>query len=331
MSVKTNTKQSGKLSLPLRIMLKPETGLIIPLLILCVVTTIIKPNFLTWTYIASILVACVFIGCAAIGESLVIMVGEIDLSVGFVGTFSGIMMGQAAQNWGLGPVLSILICLSTGALVGFVNGVVSSKLGLISWITTLATQFICNGLAVTISNGLPLSIASLGLQPFVRANPLGLKYTFFLFLALIIIMDIVVRKSGFGYKLRAVGGNKEAALMAGINVSRIKIIAFTLAGLFAAIGGLFDVMASAMANSSAGAGREFRAITCCAIGGISMMGGEGSVFGVGFGVLLFHTLWYCLRILNTDANLQLVLIGIVLIISVILDMQRKRIESRKMI
>lgn len=119
--------------------------------------------------------------------------------------------------------------------------------------------------------------------------------------------------------------------MAGLNARRIKLTAFVLAGLFAAVSGMFDTLNAGAMNAAFGGGREFRAIICCAVGGISMAGGAGSAFGVALGVLLFHTLWYCLRILDVNTNLQLVLIGLILVLSVIMDTQRKRIEARKMV
>ena len=117
--------------------------------------------------------------------------------------------------------------------------------------------------------------------------------------------------------------------MAGLNARRIKLTAFVLAGLFAAVSGMFDTLNAGAMNAAFGGGREFRAIICCAVGGISMAGGAGSAFGVA--LLLFHTLWYCLRILDVNTNLQLVLIGLILVLSVIMDTQRKRIEARKMV
>jgi ribose/xylose/arabinose/galactoside ABC-type transport system permease subunit len=303
----------------------------IPILILIVVTSWINPNFLTWKYIASILTGLIFIGAASLAEGIVIMVGEIDLSVGMNGCFAGIMCGIAAANWGLGLIPCLLIGLAAGALIGFVNGVMVCKLRLTSWITTLATQFICQGLAVTISQGVPIPISSLGTSDFTRAKPLGLNWLFFIFIALIFVMDFLIRKTSFGYKMRAVGGNSDAARMAGINVDRVKIAVFVLAGALAAVGGLFDVFNNATANSNFGGGREFRAIICCAIGGVSMSGGSGSAYGIGLGVLLFHTLWYCLRILSVDTNLQLVLIGLILVLAVLMDIQRKRVEARKMV
>ena len=150
---------------------------------------------------------------------------------------------------------------------------------------------------------------------------------FFIFVVLLIATDVLVRYTKFGYKLRAVGGNPNAAAMGGVNVSRVKIIAFVLCGLFAAIGGMFDVINKGAASSMFGAGREFRTIICVSVGGISA--GSGSILGVGLGVLLFHVLWYALIILKVDTNVQLVLIVAVLVLAVLLDIARKRYETRR--
>lgn len=236
-------------------LLTPEIGILIPILILCVVTTILKPNFLTWRYISSILVGSVFIGAATMGESLVIMSGEIDLSVGMNGCLAGVMCGLAASSWGLGLVPCVLICLLSGAVVGAINGLCVCYLGLSSWITTLATQFICQGLAVTISDGEPQSIASLGLSEFTRAKPLGLSWLFFIFVVMIILLDVLIRRTRYGYSLRSVGGNQEASVMAGINARHVKLAAFILAGVFAAAGGLFDTLNAGAANAAFGNGQ----------------------------------------------------------------------------
>ena len=310
-----------------KIFLTPEIGVLLPIIIFCVVTTILKPKFLTWKYFSSILQGCIFIGAASLGQGFASIAGEIDLSLGYNGCLSGIMMAVACDRWGLGLIPCLLVGLCCGGLVGFINGFCTAKLKLSSWITTLATQFICNGLAVTISQGEPISIKPLGTSTFTRARPLGLTWLFFIFIALLLICDQIVRRTKFGYKLRAVGGNKNAAMMAGINVTGIRIAAMVIAGIFAAVGGIFDVLNNATANSNFGGGREFRTIICVNIGGIAA--GSGSMLGVGLGVLMFHVLWYALRILKVDTNLQLVLIGLVLVLAVLLDIYRKRYEARR--
>ena len=311
------------------ILLTPEVGILIPIVVLCVVTVSINSNFLTWKYFSSILRGSIFIGAAALGQAFACIAGEIDLSVGLSGCLSGIMAGVACQYWGFPLVPCLLVGLCTGGLVGCINGLAATKLHLSSWITTLATQFICQGLAVTISQGVPISIKPLGTSDFTRARPLNLNWLFFIFIAMLLVCDLVVRRTKFGYKLRACGGNPNAALMAGINVDRIKIIAMVLAGVFAACGGMFDVLNAATAKEEFGVGREFRTIICVNIGGISA--GSGSMMGVGLGVLLFHVLWDSLRILSVDTNLQLVLIGAILVMAVLLDILRKKYEARRII
>ena len=320
-----------KLGASWRILLTPEVGVLIPILLLVIVTSILKPAFLTRRYLSSILVGSSFIGVCSIGQAIVIMAGEIDLSVGFTGCLSGIMIGKAAMAWGLPAFFCVALGLATGATVGLVNGLMVSRLKLSSWITTISTMFITKGLATTIAQGVPQSIASLGLGSVATDRPIGLSWLFFMLLAIIIIMDFVIRRSKYGYQLRATGGNREAAEMAGIDIRNVKLIAFVFSGFFAAMGGLFDVLNANSASELFGDGREFRTIICCAVGGISLAGGEGSIYGVGLGVLLFHVLWFCLRILNVNTNMQLVLIGVIMILSVVLDFQRKRLEIRKMV
>ncbi len=320
-------RRSGDMAF--RLFMTPEIGILIPIIIIMAVTASLNESLLTWKYFSTILTGSIFIGVAALGESLVLMAGEIDLSIGMSGCLAGIVGGMVCDRLGWPLIPTLLVTLGTGVLVGAVNGLMVTKLGLSAWITTLATQFICNGLAVTFSEGLPIPIETLGTKVFTRPKPLGLSWLFFIFIGLIVLLDFVVRKTTFGYRLRAVGGNKEAAQMAGINVNRVKLLVFMLAGGLAAVSGLFDVLTTLNASSVYGSGREFRAIICCAIGGISMAGGQGSIYGVGLGVLLFHVLWNCLRLLKVDTNLQLVLIGAILVLAVLIDIQRKRMEAKR--
>lgn len=327
---KTKRSDSRRNASPVaRILLTPEIGVLIPIVILCVVTTMINKNFFTWKYFSSILTGSVFIGVASLGQAFVAISGEVDLSIGMNGCLSGITAAYVCANWGFGLVPTLLVGLLTGALVGLINGVCATKLKLSSWITTLATQYICQGLAVTICQGEPISIRSLGTSTFTRARPLGLSWLFFIFILLLIVGDLIIRRTKYGYKLRACGGNPNAALMAGINVNGVKIAAFVIAGVLAAMGGIFDVLNAATANSNFGGGREFRTIICVNIGGIAA--GSGSIMGVGLGVLLFHVLWYALRILKVDTNLQLVLIGLILILAVLIDISRKNYEARRIV
>ena len=169
---------------------------------------------------------------------------------------------------------------------------------------------------------------ALGVSDFFSARPLGLNWIFIIFVMLLVLTDILIRCTKLGYQITAVGGNAKAALMAGIDVNKIKIIAFVLCSVFSVIGGLFDGFNNGTVKAGIGSGRNFRAVTACAIGG--MIAGEGTILGTAIGVLLFHVLWYALRILEVDTNQQLVFIGVALIASVLLSSIRKKIEEKNL-
>jgi ribose transport system permease protein len=320
-----------RLGLGMRIFLTPEIGVLFPILIICIITTGINPVFLSRRYISSLFTGSVSMGCAALGEALVIMCGEIDLSLGYVACFSGIVAARISMILGW-PLWTCILCgLATGFIIGGITGFVVTRLGISAWITTLAVQFTCLGLDQTITQGLPQTITGTGLLEFVLSRPLGLTWFFFIFVGMIVILDFIIRRTTFGYELRAVGGNREAAEMGGIDVKKIKWLVFTLAGLLAAAGGIFDALENNMAISGLGEGREFRAITACAIGGITLSGGAGSIYGAALGVILLQTVIYCFRLLGVSINIQLIMIGIILVTAVLLDMQRKRVEVRVLV
>ena len=339
-------KTKKKDSLITKILLKPEVGILLPILIIVVISMIVQPNVAkNWDSIFSqILSGMAPIGFAALAEMLIIMMGEIDLSVGTNSTLACCFAGYCCVNWGFSFWAVVLVALAMGALVGLLNGILSAKIGLLSWITTLATQFLCQGIAATITNGIPQAIKydDFDYSWFASGNfldldlgfmNLKLSWWFLLILVATFILWFVIYRTKFGYKMRAVGGNKEAALLAGINVSNIKLIVFILAGVITVFGGLADTFKNASAKDTNGVGREFRAITSCAIGGIAMSGGAGSVWGVFLGIILFHVVQQLLQIagpaVGIDTNRQLILMGAILIIAVILDTVRAKIKAKQ--
>lgn len=336
-STPPKAKQNNQMLVKLiRMILTPEIGMLIPIVIICLLTNRANPVFLTWKFFSKILINSIPIGMMALGQALVTLTGDVDLSVGMNGCFAGIMMGVACERWGLysvlgsnalGLVVCILIGLASGALIGAINGLLTSKFKLSSWITTLATQFICKGLVTTISQGITLDVKALGTKAFKDARPLSLSWLFFLFVLIILLLDIVVRRTSFGYKLRAVGGNPNAATMGGISVNKIRFMTFLLAGMFAALSGVFEVIQQQKAIPTSGEGREFRTIICVSIGGLSA--GYGSIWGCAIGILLYHVVIRALEVLGWDKMLQLVLIGAILIIAVLMDIMRKKFEVKQ--
>lgn len=313
-----------------KLLLSPEIGILIPLLLLCIFTGIIKPRFLTWTNFSVILRYATFMATISIGQAVVIMTGEIDLSVGANAGFSGIVFGLCAVTWGLDPVTSIALAIVAGALIGFINGYLVASFGLVNFITTLATMFICQGLQTTLSGGQPISPLPDGYVNFSIQKPLSLSWVFFIMLGILIIMEIIIRYTRAGRMIQGIGGNKEAALMAGINVKKIKWGVYVLSGALAGVAGVLASIDQCAASSEFGPGLEFRTITACAVGGISLVGGSGSILGVGIGILLINVLNNCLQLLNVESNWQLVIIGVILICAVLFDILKKKVEAKSL-
>lgn len=321
-----------------RMMLSQELGILLPVLIMCIIATIMNPNFIKLSNISYVLNSSAFYGILAIAQCMVQLTGNTDLSVGMNGAISSVVIGVAAQVWGLPPLLAILCGIAMGALVGLFNGLISAKFGLSLWITSLATQFMCNGFAQFISDGNAFRFTNETYKAGYDAVAafkswtfpgLTVNTTFLIFLALIAIMHFVIQKTQFGYKLRAVGGNEKAALLAGINVSNIKLIACVLCGVFCGIYGATVVLKQLSTNIQQGQGGEFRAITICAIGGVSA--GAGSLWSVFLGTLLFHFVNSALQSMGADNNVQLAMVGILLLFSVLLNVFRQSYMKKKMI
>jgi ribose transport system permease protein len=310
-----------------KLLFSPEFTVLIPILVLGIYTTIVNPMFLSWGNFSVMFKALIFLALAAMGQSLVIMSGEIDLSVGANAGFSGTIFALAATQLQLGVVPSLLAGLLAGGLIGFINGYLVSSYGLVNFITTLATMFVCQGLSVTLSGGEPI-ILPLDYMLFALKRPLGLSWLFFIFLFIFAVFEVVIRYTTIGRRLKAVGGNGEAALMAGINKKKVKWLAYITSGLLSGTAGIMMVIGSGATHPEFGVGLEFRAIAACAVGGIALSGGKGTILGVGFGVLLLQILANTLQLLKVENNWQLVIIGLILIGAALIDTYSRRLQSK---
>ena len=313
------------------IFLSPEITVLIPIIILSVITTIDNPKFLSWGNFSVMFRSLIYLGLVAIGQALVVMTGEIDLSVGANACFSGIVFAIFAVNLHMGVVPSILMGLLAGAGIGFLNGYLVASFGLVNFITTLATMYLCQGLAVTLSNGETISPLPDIYFDFSVKTPLNLSWLFFIFLGIVILFEILVRFTTIGRKIKAVGGNPNAAMMAGISKKRVKWGAYVVSGALCGAAGILVTMASGAGSPDFGTGLEFKAIAACAVGGIALSGGRGSILGVEFGVLLLYILSNCLQMLKVENNWQLVIIGVILVLAALIDItkSRKRLSEGK--
>lgn len=285
--------------------------------------SLLTSTFLTANNIFNVLRAFSWIAIASFGQSIVIIGGGIDLSAGSNMAFAGIITAMLLLA-GYSVTFSILVGLLITLGIGLLNGLMVSKTKLPPFIATLGTMSIVRGFCYGMTQGwpvrnLPRSFMFLG-QTDIWRVPLPA----IIMIGLAVFCAILLEKTKLGYHVYAVGGNEYAASLVGINTGRVKTIAFTLSGLFAGIGGLLMTARLGVAAPTAAQGYELDIIAAAVIGGISLTGGEGSVWGALIGAAIMQILRNALVLMGFPAYWQPAAIGAVIIGAVMIDMYRKR-------
>jgi ribose transport system permease protein len=295
------------------------------LVILCIVMTILSPYFLTFNNLFNVGTQIAVIAILALGQTFVIVSGGIDLSVGSVLGLAGIVFGWATAVANLPLPLALALGVGAGASAGLINGLLITLGNLPPFIATLAMLSAARGLALVISGGIPLNpipgpILSLGSGDLFGFVPLPV----ILMLVMWAITVGILRSTYAGRAMYAIGGNEEASRLSGINVSRQKLLIYTLSGLFAGIAGILLTARLASAQPQAGFTFELDAIAAVVIGGASLSGGVGTASGTLIGALILGVLRNGLNLLNVSAFWQQVVIGAVIALAVMTDTLRRR-------
>ncbi|TKI71626.1 ABC transporter permease [Lysinibacillus mangiferihumi] len=300
-------------------------GSLLALIILMIVLTIMSDRFLTVNNLTNIARQSSINALLAIGMLLPILTAGIDLSVGSILALSIMIMGVVSINLQMGPVVGIIACLAIGAGFGLLNGLLLTKLRLPHpFISTLGTMNIARGIALIITGaapiaGFPYMIQFLGSE---FAGPIPIS--FLLVIVVYTLFHIFLTRSQTGRYIYAIGGNKEAARLSGINVDRVLIIVYTISGFMAGLAGLVLVGRVNSAFPLAGLTYELDAIAAVIIGGASFFGGVGTVWGTLIGALIIAVLRNGLNLLNVSADFQMTVIGLVIIAAVYVDVLRQR-------
>lgn len=308
------------------------TGPLFGLIILCIVLTVMSPYFLEITNLMNIARQSAINSLISVGMLLAILTAGIDLSVGSILSLSTVIMGLCVIEKGMNPILGIILCLGIGAIFGFSNGILLTKLHLPHpFISTLGMQHIARGLALIVSRASPISGFPNSIQ-YIGAAFIGpVPVSFIIVIAVYVIYHIFLTRTPTGRYIYAVGGNPEAARLSGINVDRVLIIVYTLSGLMAAMGGLVLAGRVNAAYPLAGQGYETDAIAAVIIGGASFMGGVGTVWGTLIGAMIMAVLRNGLNLLGVSAEWQTVAIGAVIIAAVYIDVVRRRAQAKSQI
>lgn len=297
-------------------------GIIISLAVLCVVFSVMSPRFLAFNNFMNIMQQVAVIAVAAYGMTYVILLGDIDLSIGSIIAVSGMVAAQAFAM-GFGFVPAVALTLAAGALMGALNGALSAKLMLPSFIVTVATMGIYRGMVSLPTNGAPAMIENDTWLAIGGESFLGIPIIIWIMAVLFVVNHIILSKTIFGRQVYLTGGNREAAIYSGIRVDRIKIIVFTISGVMAAISGMLLSSRLSSAQTNAGTGYELDAIAAVVLGGTSLAGGVGTIVGTILGALIIGVINNGMNMLSVPYFYQLIVKGVVILVAVWLDVRSK--------
>lgn len=283
---------------------------------------VLSQNFLTARTFGTVANRIPTLAVVAAGMTLVLIIGGIDLSVGSVVGLSGSVLGVAMVNWGWPIWGASLLCLAVGLAAGTVNGLVSVRLGIPSFIVTLGMLEIARGLSYMATNSQTKYIGA-AVEGLSRPLPaLGFSPAFLLAVVVIVAAQVALSRTVFGRYLVAIGANEQAVRLAGINPRPAKIAVFALLGLLSGLGAICYTSRLGSSDPNAGVGLELSAIAAVVIGGTSLMGGRGSVVKSFFGVLIIATLEAGLAQIGASEPAKRVITGAVIVIAVVLDAWR---------
>lgn len=297
-----------------------KMGPLLGLVLLSAGLSMASPNFLTSSNLFSVLRQVSYSGLIAFGMTFVILIGGIDLSVGAVLALVGIITASLIQS-GMDPMLAACVGVLLGAVCGAVNGLLVSFGRIAPFIATLATMILFRGIAQEYSQSKPVSINTKGFF-----NDIGSGYLFdtvpipvVLMLLVYAVLWFILKQTRFGRHVYALGGSEDVARISGLKVRSLKMWVYTLSGVMSALAALVVTSRLSSASPNAGGMYELDAIAAVVLGGTSLTGGRGWIFGTLVGVILLGVLSNGLNLLNVSANYQLIIKGAVILFAVLLD------------
>lgn len=299
-----------------------QFGLLFVIVVIVIVMSFLSPVFLKTNNITNILRQISLNGILAVGMTFVILTGGIDLSVGSVVAITGVIAGSLMEN-GMNWALASLIALAASVLVGVINGYLVAYVGFQPFIATLSTMTIGRGFALAYSNGKPYAIKDEAFKAIGQGQFLGIPIPIILLVIVCIIGVVILNMTTFGRYVFALGGNKSAAKLSGVRTQKVELFVFVFSSVCAWLVGLILAARISSGQPTAGESYEMDAIAATAIGGTSMNGGIGSLFGTIEGFVIIGLLSNSMNLLNINSFYQQIVKGLLIIIAVFLDMRSK--------
>lgn len=297
-----------------------ENTIIYAVVFLAILLMIVSDKFATWSNFMNIMRQTSMVAIISIGAFYTIVGGGIDLSNSSIAGITGIFFAMAMVNWGLHPILAILLALVSGAIFGGLNGAVIAYGAIPPFIATLGMQIAARGLCFVVTNaypvtGLPKSVAFIGQGYLFDVIPVPV----IIMIVVFIIMGFIAQKTRYGRSVYAVGSNADGAHFAGIDTKKIKCMTYVISGVMAAIAAVILTVRVESGQPNGGLAWETDAITAAAIGGVSINGGKGNLLGVFLGALFVGMLTNGMTLLDMNSYYQKIVKGVVLVLAIGID------------
>lgn len=309
-----------------------EYSFVFSFIVLVIVACTINKNFFSWNNISNIFVQSCMTGIIAMGMSMIISAGMIDISVGsqvaLIGGFGIMILNKTGNVW-----IMLAFCIFFGCFIGLINGLLVAKGHMPPMIGTLAMQTACRSIVNHFGQGGPYTVDSSLYEKFrviavggIEIGSFKIPYMMIIFIVFVILFDVIMKHTKLGKHVYAVGSNETSAKLSGINVDNVKIACFVITGVLCGVTALlYASRMTAVAATSAGVNYEMNAIAAVAIGGTSMSGGKGKILGTFFGVLMFRIISNILTIANVSTFLNGAISGAIIVIAVLLqNIQREK-------
>jgi len=306
----------------------PELGIAMAVVLLAIIFDCVNPTLLSWDSVATMLGAMPFVGIIAVGETFLMIAGELDLSVGKVAGMCAIIAGCLMRDHHWSMAMGVGAGLMIGAAVGLVNGLLAVWARIPAFIVTLGMFYVADGINKLVSGGdviypLPASLTEIG-----RAIPFDWPWLIsWAFLALVAVAcagQFMLSRTVWGRMVCATGGNREVARIAGIRVGAVKVACYVLTSVLAALAGILQMAEHESGDSEIGTGWELKVIATVVIGGVSLFGGAGTVIGTMLGLALLAIVVGGLNVSGIGPNWQTVTFGVILVAAVGMDVLRRR-------
>jgi len=307
-----------------------EFGIIVAILLIAIIFTLIDSLYITPYNIISIIEQSTINGLMGIGITFAILTAGIDLSVGSTFAIIIVCVGKLLVS-GVNPILAIIMGIALGFALGVVNGLLICKMNIQPFVATLGTMSLYRGIAYVLTGGWPVLNIPKSFRSMVDGDILyNIPVSIFILLLFALLTHILLKYTRFGIYVYALGGNEEATRLSGVSVNRVKIMAYGIVGIGAALAGIVMLARLGTGEPSAGQGYELNAIAAAAIGGASLAGGKGSIMGTFLGAILLSALKVGLIVVGVDTFWQYIATGTIIIVAVYIEYVQSKLYLKSL-